>query len=116
MNARDAWGAIPAARRAELARYLVYGVRPGDTLWRFMAGDAFAAAQTADDTTIAAFGPIARFCGLYAPTSAYGHRGAPDNWISLRQTVRRDTVLMYLHSPATFEAMKAEAGVEQEVA
>lgn len=116
MNAIDAWRAIPETRRGELARYLVHGIRPGNTLSLFLSGDVFAASTYADDATLRAMGPIARFCAGFAPTGAYGLPGTIDTWLGVSQAVRESTLLMRLGCAGTFDEMREDSGIVEEVA
>lgn len=109
MNAIEAWEAIPAARRSELARYLIHGIRPGNTLWLLLSDSPFEAARSADNLTIEAFGPIARFCAFYAPLPAFGSGLALSSWAGLRQETRAARVQETARE--AFNEMLADSGL-----
>ncbi len=109
MSATHAWGKIPEHLRGGLARYLIFGVRPGGALTAFLENDLFEFAARSSDETLAGIKPMATFLYNYTPCGCYGHAGVVENWMSLSQVAR---VVSMRHAGCTeaFEAMGEDAG------
>lgn len=110
MTAKQAWDAIPEARRGELSRFIIHGLRPGHAMWLLLSEQTFLAATYADTPTVLAIGPILKFLVTYAPMNTYGSGLALETWIGLGQK-RRTAICREAFGYDAFEAMLADSGI-----
>ncbi|MDQ3295108.1 MAG: hypothetical protein M3619_00800 [Myxococcota bacterium] len=75
---------IPSHLRESLDRYRIHGIPTGGCLRAVLAGDLFAAFESADPTTTAAMPAIARYVRTTMPNEIYGSHAIVDAWIAAK--------------------------------
>jgi hypothetical protein len=71
---------MPQHMRAGMARWIVFGIRPGGFLTAVLHNDLFGALKQADDINMRSLPEIGMFLYNYAPSLCYGSQSKVSDW------------------------------------